>query len=127
MQITMLRSAAGLLAFGRARNVADAWRQRGEDGIEMAHHAFLAADHHAIAAVQSPNTAACSHIHIMNFLRRKFLRAPDVVHVTGIAAVNQTARGFWSFSTRSASEEAPTAFSFTKSFTFCGDRLKTTH
>jgi hypothetical protein len=46
---------------------------------------------------------------------------------TSAGTINQTARGFWSFSTRSASEEAPTAFSYTKSFTFCGDRLKTTH
>jgi hypothetical protein len=29
----------------------------------------------------------------VNSLRRKFLRAPDVVHVAGIAAVNQDVAG----------------------------------
>jgi hypothetical protein len=41
---------------------------------------------------------------------------------TAAGTINHTARGFWSFIARSASEEAPTAFSATKSFTFCGDR-----
>ena len=59
----------------------------------MLHHVFLAADHHAVAALQSPHTAARSHVHIVNSLRRKFLRAPDVVHVAGIAAVNQDVAG----------------------------------
>src|SRR6266851_2579067 len=49
------------------------------------------------------------------------------VSTTAAGTINHTVRGFWSFSTRSASDDAPTAFSFTKSFTFSGDRLKTTH
>ena len=47
---------------------ADARRQRGENGIEMLHHVRFAADHHAIAALQTPDAAAGAHIHIMDFL-----------------------------------------------------------
>ena len=46
---------------------------------------------------------------------------------TAAGTINQTARGFFSFFTRSASEEDPTAFSWVSSFTAFGDRSKTTH
>ena len=42
-----------------------------------------------------------------------------VVSTTAAGTISQTARGFSSFFTRSASEEAPTAFSLANSFTAC--------
>ena len=97
----------------------------------------FAANHHAIAALQTPDAAARSHVDVVNFLRREFLGAPDIIDVVRIPAINedvagleirapgrrwfcprppagtmsQTARGFASFCTKSASEEAPIAFS----------------
>ena len=50
-----------------------------------------------------------------------------VLSTTAAGTINQTARGFSSFFTRSASEEAPTAFSWANSVTACGDLSKTTH
>ena len=57
------------------------WCEGGEDRIEMLNHCRLAANHHAVAALETPDTTARSHVHIVNFLRREFLRAPDIVHV----------------------------------------------
>ena len=50
-----------------------------------------------------------------------------VLSVTAAGTISQTARGFCSFFTRSASDEAPTAFSWTNSCTAFGDMSKTTH
>jgi hypothetical protein len=49
---------------------------------------LLAADHHAIAAFQAPDSAARSHVHVVDPLA-EFLGAPDVVDVVGIAAVDE--------------------------------------
>ena len=46
---------------------------------------------------------------------------------TAAGTISQTARGWLSFLTKSASEVPPTAFSLTRSFTASADRSKTTH
>ncbi len=152
VQIALLGGAVQLLASRSARRVARARRQRREDRIEMLDHVLFAADHHAVAALQAPDAAARPHIHVVDSLCRKFLGAPDVIHVIGIAAVDedvsgsrcgrssamvsstaaagtisQIARGFSSFATKSWSEELPVAFSCTRSLTAFGDLSNTTH
>src|SRR5437867_10496034 len=89
MQVTLLGGAAGLFTPGRARYVACAWSQRGKDWIELLDNLLLAADHHAVTSLQSPDAAARSHVHIVDSLRREFLGAPDIVYVIGISAVDQ--------------------------------------
>ena len=51
----------------------------------------------------------------------------DRLSTTAAGTISQTARGFASFLTKSASEEAPTAFSLASSATAFGDLSKTTH
>ena len=143
VQVAVLGGAAKFLAARRARTVADAGGQRLEDRIEMLHDVGLAADHHAVAALQAPDAAAGADIHIVDALCGQFLGAANVVDVVGIAAVDknvarlqqgqqsamvlsttaagtisQTARGCSSFLTKSASEAAPAAFSLTNSSRF---------
>jgi hypothetical protein len=50
-----------------------------------------------------------------------------VLSTTAAGTISQTARGFSSLRTRSASEEAATALSRARSATACGDMSKTTH
>jgi hypothetical protein len=50
---------------------------------------LLAANHHAIAAFESPDSAARSHVHVMDALGLEFLGPPDVIDVVGIAAVDE--------------------------------------
>ncbi len=50
-----------------------------------------------------------------------------VLSTTAAGTISQTARGFASFSTKSASDAAPTAFSFASASTAFGDMSKTTH
>ena len=57
----------------------------------------------------------------------KKLAPSSVLVATAAGTINQTARGFCSLFTSSASEEAPRAFSLTSSSTVCGDLSKTTH
>ncbi len=50
-----------------------------------------------------------------------------VLSTAAAGTISQTARGFASFPTRSASDKAPTAFSCVMSATAFGDMSKTTH
>ena len=50
-----------------------------------------------------------------------------LLSTTAAGTINQTVRGFSSFFTKSASEEAPTAFSAVNSLTALGSLSKTTH
>jgi hypothetical protein len=54
-------------------------------------------------------------------------RSPIDLSTTAAGTINQIARGFSSFFTKSASEELPVALSFTSSATAFGDMSKTTH
>ena len=49
----------------------------------------FAADHHAVAALETPDAAAGADVHVVDALRGELLRAPDVVDVVRIAAVDQ--------------------------------------
>ncbi len=65
----------------------------GEDRVETRHHFLLAADHHAVAPLQAPDTAARPHVDVVDALRRELLGAPYVVHVVRIAAVDEDVAG----------------------------------
>src|SRR6478609_7852733 len=79
MDITLFDARVAAIAAGRARDVADAWRQRREDRIEAIHHLLLTADHHAIAAVDAPDAARGTDIDIEQALLLQRLAAADVV------------------------------------------------
>src|SRR5262245_11045951 len=75
IQITLLGCPFGLLASRRARDVSSAWCKCREDRIETINHFRLAADHHAVASLQSPHTAARANVDVVDALRRQFFRA----------------------------------------------------
>src|SRR5258705_9104292 len=93
MQVALFGGASNLFAAGRARCVAATGGERLEDGVEMADGIVFAADHLAIAALESPNAAARADIHIVNAFRREFLGAANVVDVVGVAAVDDDVAG----------------------------------
>ena len=69
-------------------------RKRREDRIEMLDHLGLAADHHAVAALQAPDAAAGADVDVVDALGGEFLRAADVVDVVGVAAVDEDVAAF---------------------------------
>src|SRR5262249_23706149 len=89
MHITLLRRTVDLYPAKRARNMAAAWRKRTEYWIDVLPPLVLAAVHHAIAAYQSPVSAARADVEIMNPLGCEVLGPANVIDVIGIAAVNQ--------------------------------------
>src|SRR5882762_443681 len=93
MQVALFGGASNFFAAGRARCVAATGGERLEDGVEMADGIVFAADHLAIAALESPNAAARADIHIVNAFRREFLGAANVVDVVGVAAVDDDVAG----------------------------------
>ena len=88
VQIALLGRALDLFTSRRARDIAASWRQRGENRIEMLHHVGVAADHHAIAAFQPPDSAAGADVDITDALDGQFFGAADIVDVIGVAAVD---------------------------------------
>ena len=89
VQVALLGGAVELLAAWGARYVAHARRERLENRVEALDRLIRAADHHAVAAFQSPDAAAGAHVHVVNPLRRKFPGAADVIHVVGIASIDK--------------------------------------
>src|ERR1700740_972721 len=94
VEITFFGSAADPFASGRARGVAAAGCQRFENGVEMLDDVFLAANHLAVAALESPDAAAGAHINVMEALVGEFLGAANVIDVIGIAAVDDDVVAF---------------------------------
>src|SRR6266542_1738008 len=89
MQITLLGGTASLFTPRRPRDIAHAWSQGRKDWIELLDNLLLAANHHAVTSLQSPDATTRSHVHVVDSRRREFLGAPDIVYVIGIAAVDQ--------------------------------------
>ena len=52
-------------------------------------YVLLAANHHAVTSIESPDTAAGAHVHVVDSITREFLGASDIVNVIGITAVDQ--------------------------------------
>src|ERR1700730_462171 len=93
VQVAELRCVFELLAPGSAWNVPYPRCQRGEDRIQMFYDRSFAANHHTITALQTPDTAACSHVDIVNFLRPEFLGAPDIIDVVRVPTINEDVAG----------------------------------
>ena len=89
VEVALLRGALRLLASRRPRDVALPGASRLEDRVEPRHDVRLAADHHAVAALEAPDAAARPDVDVVDALRRQLLGAPDVVDVVRVAAVDQ--------------------------------------
>ena len=74
--------------------VAGSGSQCCEDGIKLLNYCILTADHHAIPAFESPDTAARADIHIVQVLWREFFRTPDIIDVIRIAPVDDNVSRF---------------------------------
>src|SRR4030095_2258734 len=81
VQVALFGSPLRLLDSRRARDATCAGRERREDRIEMVNHIGLAANHHAVASLQSPHTTARANVNVMDTFRREFLCASDIVYV----------------------------------------------
>src|SRR6185437_1421018 len=88
MNVAALGAGDGVLAAGRARNIAKTGRERREDRVEMIHSLFRTPDHQAVAALDAPDAAGGAAIDVANVLLGQFLGAADVVLVEGIAAID---------------------------------------
>ena len=93
MDVSFLRCSAKFFPARRARDIAFPRRQRFENGIESLHRFVRSANHHAISAIDSPNTAAGSDIDVMNSLAFNFAGTAHVIFEIGIAAVNDDVAG----------------------------------
>ena len=76
-----------------ARNVAFAGSQRFENRVEAFHGFVGAADHHAIAAVESPDAAAGADVDVVNAFGLEFVGAAHVVFEIRVAAVDDGVAG----------------------------------
>src|SRR5437899_7948070 len=68
VQVALFGRATDLLASWGARDVAWPRRQGLENGIEPPHGLVRPSDHHAITALQAPDSAAGSDVYIIDLL-----------------------------------------------------------
>src|SRR6476660_5320085 len=95
VEVAMLGGAGGgVLSSRRARDIADTGGEGLEDRIQPLHRPVRTADHHAVAALETPHATAGADIYIVDPLLRQFLGTPDVIDVIGVAAVNQSVADF---------------------------------
>ena len=67
--------------------------QRLENGIQLLDDFLRAADHHAVAAVESPDPAAGADIHVVNTFLLELVGAANVIFEIGVAAVDEDVAG----------------------------------
>src|ERR1051326_4756004 len=71
----------------------DSRSQCRENRIEMFDGPILAANHQAIAALESPHAAACSNVKIMDAVGFELFSSPDIIVEIRVAAVNNNVVG----------------------------------
>src|SRR5690348_9667075 len=84
VQIALLGGAANLLTPRGARRGSHARGQRGKEGVEPLDRLLVAANHQAVAALQSPDAAAGADIEIVHPLRLQGSSAPDILTIEGV-------------------------------------------
>src|SRR3546814_20261136 len=87
MNIAPLRSSIAGLAALRPLDAAETGGERGEDRIKVVDGFLVAADHHAIAALQAPDPARGADVDIADAPGPERFGAPDIVLVEAIAAI----------------------------------------
>ena len=85
--------AVAAVAPRRARDVAGTRSERGENRVEAEHRFAIAADHHAISALETPDAAAGADVDIMDAALLQRLAAAYVVLPERIAAIDDDVAG----------------------------------
>ena len=87
VQVALLSRSAGC-ATGRRLGVASTGRDGRPDGIEALDDGVLPADHQAVAAVQTPDTAGRADVDVVDPARSQLRGSREIVAVVGVAAVD---------------------------------------
>src|SRR5260221_117391 len=94
MDVTFFGRAAQFFATWSSRNATPAWRQRFKDWIKMIERLFRPSVNHALAAIQTPCPAAGTNVDVMYAAFFQLQRAPHVIFVIRVAAVNNDVTRF---------------------------------
>src|SRR5206468_2974908 len=93
VEVALLGRTGRVIASRRAFDVANARGEARKNRVETLYRRRLATDHHAIAALKSPDAATRADVDVVNALRRKLFRAPNIVDVVRVAAIDQDVAG----------------------------------
>ncbi|MCY1355760.1 hypothetical protein D9M69_421960 [compost metagenome] len=93
MNVTTLGTIVVGLAVLGARDVAQARGQGCEQRVEALNRLGIAADHHAVTALQAPDTAGGTDVDVVQAFFRQGLRPADIVFIEGVAAVDDGIAG----------------------------------
>src|SRR5437773_11002125 len=88
VEVALLGRTGDVVAPRRAFDVASARCEARKNWVETLHRRRLAADHHAVAALKSPDAATRADVDVVKALRRKLVGAPNVVDVVRVAAID---------------------------------------
>ena len=88
MEIPVFSGAANLFSSGRAFNLSSPGGEGFENGVEDGERVLGGADHHAIAAIEPPHTAAGADINVVDALCFQRIGTPYVVFEHGIPTID---------------------------------------
>ena len=88
IHIALFRPRIAAFAFLRALHIAHARGECCKNRVEPLHRFGRSADHHAIAALEPPHAAGGADIDIVQFLLGELFRAPHVILVESVAAID---------------------------------------
>lgn len=70
-------------------NVTNTGSQSGEDRIKMLNDSGFATNHHAIAAIQTPNPTASANIDIMDAFYSEFFSSTNIVDIVRVSTIDK--------------------------------------
>src|SRR3546814_19479208 len=94
MHVAPLDAACAAVAARRQRDVAGPRRQCRENRVEVIDRGRRAADHEAVAAIETPHAAAGTDIDILDYTARQGGRPPDAILVERVAAIHPDVAAF---------------------------------
>src|SRR6266480_1869052 len=93
VKIPLLSSSSSIFSSGGASCCIKARSQRREDRIEMLDDVLFTTNHEAIATFQTPDSATCTAVHVVDTLRFKFGGTSDIIMIVRITSINDNIAG----------------------------------
>ena len=89
MKVTVFCSSGLRWPAWGAINVTNTRSQGGEDRIKMLNDGGFATNHHAIAAIQTPNPTASANIDIMDAFYSEFFSSTNIVDIVRVSTIDK--------------------------------------
>src|SRR5262245_20047152 len=89
MKVTVLRGASSVFAIRSFREAAFTRGQRTKNRIQVLNRRIRSSDHQAEPALQSPDSAACANVQVMNAAALQIAGSSNIVNVIRVSPIDE--------------------------------------